>query len=990
MSSDISTNNNNNNKAQEGYGGSSSVAMGSHSPSPIRDEDSSSKTNVSNAATSVKDSKLNAKQIVSAGVKNRVNEADNHRIHAREKELTEQRKQNSINGTDTPWFQFTHDISTQLLSGEDSKVGGAARKVASNMHEIIKKKKLVSKLSDGNKENILSVVCENLPEAIDTAGIHDVSLVIPVNFTQEQHDRLQELNKNAQPEDRMKFSYILYSESTEYSHIGINLSLKGFKNNRQRISFKYNTDIGTIDVNVKVNKQISSSTTIVFNKTMLKVIHGWTAEEIQFAIDKTGEILGMNEEDASAVFAVITSFCQASLSINNEVAIGIIKGVLKETGKAISIVSYFALFDVFVYLYKTGGCILFKNLTQQVIDILNDYQWKYTYDENEDTVGKPTDDNLDCCRKDRNSCYFDQIVISAGGKTSSSSDTTVTTDGNNSPVTALSADDASGVNNSSAAALSTAGGSGINNSSAASLFTAGGDSRDNSPGATLSAGGPGDNDPATTGAGENEDAAKRAPSYADAARRKKKKEAMPTGHTFPQHVTKILKNLGAFNYATASCTQVSTTFVTMAKEMEVINNMSQQQDQKVDTDNGEKKDEAKEPLGVIVLELWEPCSSAVALFMNESTTLRALARASVHVVAYSDLDMKLRKVRNYAAFVGPRFGEVKGRLRGGTEETTTIQPLARQQLVTAAAIRKVFSKSIFSKPADYSENGIPIVLAGSPKKINKICKKHGINYAIGNDKIDNQQMSKRMIVTEELYQKLLNDMDGYVVQDRRCMTFDEKNNELHRATMKFKREFSLSNIFDLAAGLYKKHGITSSIKNGTLRLFFSKKDLDYKKILALRAMDGVASVFADFPPARTFENSLAAIQAANKIADKKMELSQENLKKQQEDGVAKTKKKLTDNESKLDTTARVVFALDSLITEERWKKLAEKYGATAEIDNKNLLEKVTFRWKDNETAANHGEKFLFFIDETEECPTAMAGHIPNKKRNNDVSQQEQH
>lgn len=392
-------------------------------------------------------------------------------------------------------------------------------------------------------------------------------------------------------------------------------------------------------------------------------------------------------------------------------------------------------------------------------------------------------------------------------------------------------------------------------------------------------------------------------------------------------------------------------------------------------DKKEKKE--KDPIIAVGFEVFEQYSSPTAAFYHEASGFRAMARASIRVMSEAFFDFKLKKTRHIFIFVGLRFAEVEGKLKGTDTVAKTIQPVARHKIVTFKDVYAIFGKHTFEKAKAFQDDHVAYVIQAPPKILNEICANNGLNYNISEEsnKINNKIMSKRFITSKEKYNKILNELNGkYTIQDRMDMTQDDGKKELHRATLKVKNDVSLDKMFQLATNLWKKYKITSTIRFGALRIFFTKHDLDANKLAELRMIEGVASVQSDATPFKAWDPQSA--KKANAAAANLMAMSEENLKKQREDAAQKLKVKMNKSEEKLDVCARKVYC-SQILFPKAWEELAKKYKAKVEMENGNC-ETVIFRWETTDVAANHGDGTPLYFDPKEGI-AAFVGEIPKLK-----------
>jgi hypothetical protein len=393
-------------------------------------------------------------------------------------------------------------------------------------------------------------------------------------------------------------------------------------------------------------------------------------------------------------------------------------------------------------------------------------------------------------------------------------------------------------------------------------------------------------------------------------------------------------------------------------------------------DEKKKKEDKKEPEIKVALgmEIFEQYSSPAALFYHENSAVRALVRGATKVVHYYNWDFKYKKIRYFLVFIGVRFAEVTGKLKGTATTGKTIQPTLRNKIVIASKdLAKIFVDKGFKKNDKFVPGFSSIYIQGAPTALNKVMEKHNLNFKLEGNKLHNKLHGIRVLVEPATYKALLDGLDGtYNVQERMQMLNDDGKAENNRATMNFKHNFGLDKMWQLAAKLWADFKITCTIRFGAFRLFFTQHDLDSKKIAALRLLEGVAAVHADVVPFKAWDP--AAAKKANDNAAKLHQLNEEKLKKQREDAAEKNKAILEKKENKLDVTARRAYAA-TIMCPKSWEKLAATVNAKVEIGNMHNCEHVVLRWETKELAAQYGEGHeLFFPKMTDAA--AYVGDIP--------------
>ena len=945
--------NNNNNNIGESGGSSQSLDLTTSldKPSSPNKSDNNNKLPVGKQT-----SDDNRRNTVKSGTKLRVAQTVSIRIKMRAEQLAQQRRDDSSSDdySNHPAFKITHAIGSAIfvrdLNAEKDFSPLVAINVANKMIENLKQDQDAPAVD--NFDALIEYICKKFPLCMRNATKIRVSAPA-------QHIPVDDLQYGCTAHTEN------ISDSANYIRTSAVFPIDGFNKMVAdgHIHLEYIKAICGFQFVFRDKNNNRHTALIPHTNLMLTGIFGWTNNQISACINFTATTLNISQRDAEAVFRIYLSGCEATLKA--QAPISVLAARVKTQG--LTIYTFVDLFQILTSFYKS----LDKYCEQAPLDILTQVKhavpaYKFQAESEEEYLN-PQPGNFVLLKDDDECEEF-------------------TLDEDNGFVPAQAHDAGPAVTTDPKSNVDIAAGDAADNEKQPDVDEAGGGATNNNSNVVATATA---SVPNASENNNNADAAAPPVSY-KAATWKPIQQLL-----IPQPKITMIKETGAFNFAAMPLVEQNTPFEQMKQIVDGLVEQEKKEiaDKKVDEDDDNKEKEGeekekekkkeKEILPAIAMEIHDHYSSPSAMFFNESSTFRCLARASTQAVVFHKYDDAQSKTRSFVIFVGIRFGETQGHAKGSIVVTKVIQPIARNRYANAAGdIKKIFKNFEFKKMQQVPEGIVAVTIQGQPAALNAIGKKYKLDINYGRDQLRKNVMTKKTFVSTEIYKALLDECDGkYMVQDRFAMQHDDGSTQYHRATIRFKTDVNLAKMFETGLKLWKNHKITSTMRCGVFRILDTEKKLDYKKVTALRSefADVFAKLDCDYPPVKTWDPVSAIKQ--NDIALQKMAMSEENLKKQREDSASKLKKKLESDADKLDVCARKVHSTHILF-EPDWKEIATKYNAVVEFTKKFDFEHAILRWKDAETAAAFEKGFDFYINDKEDV-AAIAGDIPKLKKRNE-------
>lgn len=946
--------NNNNNNIGESGGSSLSLDLTTSLDKSSSPNKAASNNNKPAGGKQTSDD--NRRNTVKSGTRLRVAQAVSIRIKMRAEQLAQQRRDDSSSDdySNHPAFKITHAIGSAIFVRDPNADKDfsplAAINVANKMIENLKQDQDAPAVDDFDA--LIEYICKKFPLYMRNATKIRVS--VPA-----QHI----------PVDDLQYGCTVHTEnisdSTNHIRTSAVFPIDGFNKMVAdgHVHLEYIKAICGFQFVFRDKNNNRHTAFIPHTNMMLTGIFGWTNNQISACINFAANALKISQRDAEAVFRIYLSGCETTPKMQPAI-LCLLSAEVKKQG--LTIYTFANLLQALTAYFKRSSL----DILTQVKHAVPAYKF---HAESEEEYLNPQPGNFVILKDDDECEEF-------------------TLDEDNGFVPAQAHDASPAVNEDPKSNVDVVAGDAADNEKqpADSSSNAGGDAakNNNSNVATVAAPAAA---PSASEDNKNTDAAATAAVSYKAAMWKPIPQLL-----IPQSKVNTIKETGAFNFAAMPLVEQNTPFEQMKQ---IVDGVVEQEkkviaDKKVaeDDDNKEKegeekenkkKEKEKEILPAIAMEIHDHYSSPTAMFFNESSTFRCLARASTQAVVFHKYDDSQSKTRTFVIFVGVRFGETQGHAKGSTVVTKVIQPIARNRYANAVGdVKKIFKNFEFKKAQQVPEGIVAVTIQGQPAALNAIGKKYKLDINYGREQLGKNVMTKKTFVSTEIYKALLDECDGkYMVQDRFAMQHDDGSTEHHRATIRFKTDVNLAKMFETGLKLWKNHKITSTMRCGVFRILDTEKKLDYKKVTALRSefADVIAKLDCDYPPVKTWDPVSAIMQ--NDIALQKMAISEENLKKQREDSASKLKKKLESDADKLDVCARKVHSTHILF-EPDWKEIATKYNATVEFIKKFDFEHAILRWKDAETAAAFEKGFDFYINDKEDV-AAIAGDIPKLKKRNE-------